>query len=370
MDRAKEWFSNTEVKWHDNDKRWQFPSGASLTFGYLDNDSDRYRYQGAELQFIGFDELTQFPEAWYRYLLSRLRRKSGVEVPLRARSATNPGGIGHEWVKRRFVDEGRVGPFIPARLDDNIHLDRESYRASLDALDPVQRAQLLDGIWVRDSGGLVYSAFSPDLCHVAQVSHDAKWRYVLGMDFGYNDDCAFVILGWPRYSRTVYVLESFKQDKLLPPDCADVVKALMTRYRFDRMVGDIGGLGKPYVETMRQRFGIPVEPADKVNKRGYIDLVNGAWSRRELMVVGDANRELTKELVELPWDAARLKEAGGFPNHLADALLYGWRAATAWLEPDAPAAVTLEMAEDLRIKRIEQNMAKQKPGQMSLRKRF
>jgi predicted phage terminase large subunit-like protein len=133
-----------------------FPSGATLTFGYLENERDKYRYQSAEFQFIGFDELTEFGERQYLYLFSRLRRGAESTIPLRMRSASNPGGVGHEWVRARFVDgqaKGRL--FIPARLDDNPYLDRAQYRESLSELDPVTRAQLLDGDWqVRPQGVL------------------------------------------------------------------------------------------------------------------------------------------------------------------------------------------------------------------------
>jgi predicted phage terminase large subunit-like protein len=153
MDRAKEWLvGRPGVQWNDNDKRFTFDCGggtSTLTFGYLDTDRDRFRYQGAEFQFIGWDELTQFPEASYRYLISRLRRLAGSAVPLRMRAASNPGGVGHEWVRQRFIVEGpsqgRV--FVPARLTDNPHLDRTEYEKSLAELDPVTRAQLLDGDW-------------------------------------------------------------------------------------------------------------------------------------------------------------------------------------------------------------------------------
>ena len=95
---------------------WRFPSGASLSFGYLDTEADKYRYQSAEYQFIGFDELTQFSESQYTYMFSRLRRLKGSSVPLRMRGASNPGGYGHEWVKQRFItrrgEGGRI--FIPA----------------------------------------------------------------------------------------------------------------------------------------------------------------------------------------------------------------------------------------------------------------
>lgn len=188
--RSKEWLSGTDASWNDNDHRWTFPSGATVTFGYLAHEDDKLQYQGAAFQFIGFDELTQFTETQYRYLFSRLRRpklpddadddtRQRVErlgqVPLRMRSASNPGGPGHEWVKNRFglyrsdeadaslpyvchepewvKENGRV--FIPARLDDNPHLDREEYEESLAELDPVTRAQLRAGDWdARQPGGL------------------------------------------------------------------------------------------------------------------------------------------------------------------------------------------------------------------------
>jgi predicted phage terminase large subunit-like protein len=146
MDRAREWLSPTDAHPVDGGKSWRFPSGATLTFGYMDSTGAETRYQGAELQFVGFDELTQFPEKQYRYLFSRLRRIQGVDVPLRMRAASNPGGIGHEWVRQRFIDgrsDGRV--FVPARLDDNPSLDRAQYLESLSELDPVTKAQLLNG---------------------------------------------------------------------------------------------------------------------------------------------------------------------------------------------------------------------------------
>lgn len=148
MSRAEQWLIGTKAKWNGQEKTWTFPSGATLTFGYLENEKDKYRYQGSAFQFIGFDELTQFTETQYLYLFSRLRRLEGSPIPPRMRSASNPGGEGHDWVKARFVlsdDASRV--FIPARLSDNPSLDQEDYIESLKELDPVTLAQLLSGDW-------------------------------------------------------------------------------------------------------------------------------------------------------------------------------------------------------------------------------
>jgi predicted phage terminase large subunit-like protein len=169
MDRAREWLGGTAARWAEKEHTWHFPSGATLTFGYLDTAADKYRYQSSEFQFIGFDELTQFAEEDYRYLFSRLRRLQGSRVPLRMRAASNPGGRGHDWVKQRYLTEGAEAGrvFVPARLDDNPHLDAAEYRASLMNLDPITRAQLLAGDWGVRAGGSMFRREWFKTCHIA-----------------------------------------------------------------------------------------------------------------------------------------------------------------------------------------------------------
>lgn len=153
LDRAHEWLAQTDARWNDNEKQWTFPSGATLNFGYLQSEADKYRYAGAEFNFIGFDELTGFRVEDYTFLFSRLRKPSTgllAEVPLRMRAASNPGGPGHGWVKNRFMSpegkqKGRI--FIPARLRDNPHVDQESYIIALSELDEQTRMQLMNGDW-------------------------------------------------------------------------------------------------------------------------------------------------------------------------------------------------------------------------------
>lgn len=170
MDRAHQWL-NGKAHWSSMEKTWTFPSGATITFGYLATENDKYQYQGSEFQYIGFDELSQFTETQYTYLFSRLRKLKDSTIPLRLRSGSNPGGVGAMWVKDRFIPddftpdlahEERVWEkntkdeetgedidryFVPARLDDNPHLDQAQYELSLRNLDPVTRAQLRRGDW-------------------------------------------------------------------------------------------------------------------------------------------------------------------------------------------------------------------------------
>ncbi len=166
--RSKEWLYPTNARWNEQQKQWTFPSGATLSFGYLEHEDDRYHYQGAAYQYIGWDELTQFTETQYTYLFSRCRRPTNESdyprlamVPLRIRAASNPGGVGHEWVKRRFAIDSDGGhnierPFIPARLEDNPSLDAESYDRVLSELDLVTRSQLRLGDWDIGVAGNVF----------------------------------------------------------------------------------------------------------------------------------------------------------------------------------------------------------------------
>ncbi|MEA2077967.1 MAG: phage terminase large subunit [Candidatus Marinimicrobia bacterium] len=95
MDLADNWLIDTDAVWHERTKTWVFPSGATLTFGYLENERDKYRYKSSDFSMIGFDELTGFTESKYTYMFSRLTRAEGSSLPLRMRSASNPGDMGH-----------------------------------------------------------------------------------------------------------------------------------------------------------------------------------------------------------------------------------------------------------------------------------
>ncbi len=171
MDRAHQWLRGTDAVWNAQSKTYRFPSSAVLQFGYIDSPEDRYRYASSEYQYIGWDELTEFrlgvgDDNPYEFMFSRLRKPTGMQVPLRMRAASNPGNIGHFYVKRRFItdealealrdDQPRVfyadpqqrdRAFVPALLADNPHIDREQYIQNLLHLPSVTRARLLQGDW-------------------------------------------------------------------------------------------------------------------------------------------------------------------------------------------------------------------------------
>lgn len=223
MDRSREWLTNTDAVWNDQRKTWSFPSGATLAFGYLQHAGDELRYQGAEFQYVAFDEVTQFEQKPYTYLFSRLRRVEGVDIPIRMVCATNPGGVGHYWVNKRFrINRTPSRTFIPSKLADNPHLDRAEYELSLGELDDTLRRQLLDGDWDAVEG-LAFSQFRPDL-HVVEPFPVTPWfdRFEF-MDHGTANPAAWFVAA-TDHDGNVVVFDSIYHPGLVSEHCARVLE--------------------------------------------------------------------------------------------------------------------------------------------------
>ena len=172
----------------------KFKNGSIVDFGYCAAENDVFQYQSAEYDVIRFDELTHFTESQYIYLISRVRGAN--DFPKQIKSSTNPGGIGHAWVKRRFVDDSPPGVafigedglrrvFIPALLDDNRFLlsGDPQYRERLLALPERERRALLYGDW-NIFEGQYFSEFDPRVHIIAPFEIPASWRKFRTIDYG------------------------------------------------------------------------------------------------------------------------------------------------------------------------------------------
>ena len=163
-------------------------NGSITQFGYSRSEHDIYQYQGAEFLFIGVDELTQFTLGQWTVLTSRNRcsLSDPHAFPCMA-GATNPGGIGHAWVKALWIDR-RAPPgferpeeynqseyeYVPALIDDNpVYARDENYRRTLEALPAKLRRAYLEGDWTLFAGQYF------DLFHLRQ--HTAKAQEIAGL---------------------------------------------------------------------------------------------------------------------------------------------------------------------------------------------
>jgi hypothetical protein len=195
--RSHEWLAGTDARWNEQRKTWTFPSGATLEFGHVETEADRHKYQSAAYAFIGFDELTSFTESQYEYIaFSRQRRRKAlaeIGVPIRVRSASNPGGVGHGWVSRRFITQRKPSVvFVPARVQDNPGLDVDDYIASLSQLSDTLRRQLLEGDW-NAAEGLAFD-YRDELHSVPAFRPPDEWDRWESLDHGTTNPAC--LLAW------------------------------------------------------------------------------------------------------------------------------------------------------------------------------
>mgnify|MGYP003641383891 CR=1 FL=1 len=244
----------TGAKWGEKKSQWTFPSGAKLWFSYLERDQDVLRYQGQSFSYIAVDELTQYATdfAWV-YLRSRLRTTDPT-LPIYMRATTNPGGIGHGWVKRTWIDpapantkfiakdldsgEDLVYPpshekageplfyrrFIPAKLSDNPYLmEGGQYEANLLSLPEMQRRQLLEGDWAV-ADGAAFSEFRSTKHVIEPFDIPTDWRRFRSCDYGYS---SYSAVHWFAIDPSYGTLINYRELYLSKHTGRDLAKAII-----------------------------------------------------------------------------------------------------------------------------------------------
>jgi hypothetical protein len=319
-------------KYNQSKHEWLFINGSVIELAYWDNDSNYMNYQGAEYDVIRWEELTQFEERWYIYMLSRLR-SGGNDYPKAVKSTTNPGGVGHSWVKRRFIDIGepekvhnvpvtddngvqlkyppqhpRSGElafnrviFFPANVFDNMALmnNDPNYLMRLMALPDNERKQLLEGDW-DTFAGQYFSEFSRSVHVIEPFAIPSDWKRYRAMDEGYNDPYVCLWVAMDREGNA-YLYREFVKSKLLSHEQAEETIRRSPNEKFDYNVGDTSfwnkgkESGKSPFEVFAER-GLPLVQATK-------ERING-WKRlREWLHVYDDVDKVTGQTFK----TARLK---------------------------------------------------------------
>jgi hypothetical protein len=173
-------------------------------------------------------------------------------------------------------------------------------------------------------------------------------RHILGVDLGYTDATALVVLGFRPKDKTIYVLEAEKRTGLIVSQVADWIRHVQSRYQFERIVVD--NASKQAVEELVQRHALPLEAAEKRDKADAIANMNSDIITGRVLVT-KAAAGLRKEWGDLVWDdrhfhKGKLVESSQCENHLSDAALYAWRAATAYAADETVAPVKDEPDDD------------------------
>jgi hypothetical protein len=349
----------------EREKTWVFPSGATLWMSYLDRDDDVERYQGQAFNWIGFDELTQWntPYAW-DYMRSRLRttRDSGLDLVQRA--TTNPGGAGHHWVKKTFIDpapanttfdaqtiEGKtlvwpVGSrnegqplfqrkFIPATLFDNPYLAEDGmYEANLLSLPEHKRRQLLEGDW-SVAEGAAFPEFNVSDHVIEPFDIPDSWVRFRAADYGYSSYTGVV---WVAISPSEQLIV-YRELYVSKVTAADLAPMILRAEQGDRISYGVldsslwhkrGDTGPSLAEQMIIR-GCRWRPSDRsagsrvagkneLHRRLAID----EMTEEPKLVFFNTCRHLISQLPSLPLSKNNAEDVDtNAEDHLYDALRYG-----------------------------------------------
>jgi len=223
--RSLEWWHDTEAKYNQQTHTWTFPSGATVAFGSLQHEKNKYDYQSGEYSLIIFEELTQFTKSQYLYLRSRLRRNIDVPFPVRIRATSNPGGVGHKWVKNRFFVESAPGRgFIQSLLDDNPYLNADEYRATLQDLTDIEKAQLLYGDWaISPDNATVFNNI--ELRTITDEEIAAMSWFYNGVDWGFDPDpWCFERTSYDSNRKIIYFIDEGYEKRLSNAQTAEITR--------------------------------------------------------------------------------------------------------------------------------------------------
>ena len=354
------------IKWSERKMQWVAPSGARLWMSYLDRDDDVLRYQGLAFSWIGFDELTQWatPYAW-NYMRSRLRSVA-KDLPIFMRATTNPGGRGHHWVKKMFIDPAPYGSqfdatdiettevlryptghakagrslfkrrFIPARLSDNPYLaEQGDYEAMLLSLPEQQRRQLLDGDWDIKEGA-AFTEFDRNIHVVEPFSIPRNWVKFRACDYGYGSYSGVL---WFAVSpdEQIIIYRELYCSKVLAADLADMIldaEADDGNIKYGVLDSSLwhkrGDTGPSLAEQMTMK-GCRFRPSDRskgsrvsgkneIHRRLQVD----EFTEEPRLVFFNSCTNTISQLPALPLDKKNPEDVDTrAEDHLYDALRYG-----------------------------------------------
>ncbi len=193
------------AKYNNGRHEFLFQNGSAMVFCHCENEADRFKYQGDEIHGLYIDELTTFTLTIYDYLKTRSRARKMLQIPTVIRCGSNPGNVGHGWVKKYFVDSAPYGEihkesyysetlkknvsttiqYIPALATDNPHIG-DDYIVELERKPEALRKALLYGNWDAFEGQ-VFLEFKNDPRHY----RDRQWTHVI--------DPIQIPSYWPRY---------------------------------------------------------------------------------------------------------------------------------------------------------------------------
>ena len=296
------------AKYNDSKHTWKFNNDSIIDFGYIQYEKDVYQYQSAEYDVIRFDELTHFTEFMYTYMISRCRGAN--PYPKGMKSSTNPGGVGHVWVKERFIDIGEPNVihnckletgeevtriFIPSLVTDNkfmLEYDPD-YIKRLDALPEKERKALKYGDWdIYD--GMFFPEFKRRIHVIEPFEIPDNWNRYIAMDYGL--DMFAVLFVAIDTKGKAYVYNEIHKSNLIVSEARQVLKSYMrkARYKYIYAPPDLWNRNRDTGKSTAELFyegGIDLAKASNNRIAGWLNV-------KEWLKVRKVRNEQTGEIYE------------------------------------------------------------------------
>ncbi len=328
----------------ESTKEFLFASGSRIKLGYLAEEGDVLQYQGQAYEVIGMEEATQFTEAQY-YAMTECCRLSGQmkeKFTPRMYFTCNPGGVGHAWVKRLFIDrdyrDGEAAEdyvFIPSTVYDNRYLIRENpeYVRNLESLPPLRRKAMLEGDWDVFEGQY-FTEFDRKKHEIKPFEIPDSWHRFAAMDYGLDMTCCLWFAYPPDRSRIVIYRELYEPSLVLSAAAEKILKFQgKEELRYLTASPDLSGrrqdAGKTGFDILKNCGLRGLVSADNERIAGWRrvrEFLRAETEEGAYLGIFPSCRNLIRTLPRLTFDSVKTEDAAIHPHeytHAPDALRYG-----------------------------------------------
>jgi hypothetical protein len=355
----------------------EFPSRYRIRLGGCDKWQDAEKYRGPRYRRVAIDEAGSFPPRLLQYLVDDVIDPALMdldgELALTGTPPPIPAGF---FYQRTTGDGGTQWSTHQWTCLDNPHVQGEQYLArkleenGWTVEHPTYIREYL-GEWVKDVGALVYPYDGLLNAFTELPDGDLTWALAVDLGAGDSPTTSFALGCTHRGFPDIYVTEVKKHSRMIPSRLAAEVERYRSQHRLSAIVVDEGALGKGYADELRERYGIPVEPAQKKKKRAYQETLAGDLKSGVVHVDPVKCADWIDEVIVLQWNDARTAEADGQANHAADSVLYLSRALRPHyrpeLEPPNPGSSEWWEQERVRLRKAAEQRVKER---QSGRRRF
>lgn len=269
------------ASYKDGDKLFTFKNGSCIKLGYCASENDVTQYQGNEYDIICLDEATQF--TWFQFQTLTACLRGANDFPKRMYLTCNPGGVGHEWVKRLFISkryEARERPedytFIPATVDDNKVLQEKDpgYVDMLNNLDDGLRQAWRDGNWDM-LAGQYFSEFNRNIHVIEPFEIPQHWKRYRAIDYGL--DCIACVWVAVDESGKYYVYREYAEpDKIISDGAKDILSFSKDEtITYTAAPGDLWGRSQESGKTKADLFyenGLALTKCSNNREAGWLAL--------------------------------------------------------------------------------------------------